>query len=135
MDIQDPQFVEKILLEKISTVEAGLLSAYPGEALKGQFESGSCSTDDKVKACLSFHPGGAPAKESIDLVFAVACSPRGAIFSSEIAWSDGKVIDEVVVCEVCPECFDELGDRVDAVVGRVQDALIERMIDLMENFS
>ncbi|MFC1878454.1 hypothetical protein ACFLZW_00940 [Chloroflexota bacterium] len=134
MKIENPKVVQNILLDKINTVETGLLTAYPQNGLEQQLKKGSrYNGTEKVESFLSFHP--AAAQQSIDLVFAVACTARGAIFSSEITWSDGKVIDEVVVCEVCPQCFDQLGERVDNVVAGIQDSLVERMVDLLENFS
>ena len=56
------------------------------------------------------------------------------IFASEIAWSDGKVIDEVLVCNMCPDCLDDLPEKVNNVVARNQEALVERLTELVANF-
>ena len=69
-----------------------------------------------------------------ELKGAAPCKESEELFQSEIAWSDGKVIDEVVVCSMCPDCLDELGERVEAVVNRSQKALVNRMVELLDNF-
>ena len=135
MDLQNPKNVEKILLEKIYTVETGLLTAYPNNGLKQHLKTGShYNGNGRVESFLSFRPEIENA-QSIDLVFALSCTAKGAVFSSEIAWSDGKVIDEVVVCEVCPECDEQLGERVDHVTGDIQQLLVKRMVELVGNFA
>ncbi|MEW5872028.1 MAG: hypothetical protein AB1894_22355 [Chloroflexota bacterium] len=132
---QDPEFVKGILLTQIQNVHSSLIAAYPNNGLKEQLTTGTrYNGNGKVDAYLSFSPTSGALGESIDLTFSLACKGSNAIFSSEIAWSDGKVIDEVVVCNMCPECLEELGDRIGDVSGKNQDALVERLVELLGNF-
>lgn len=135
MDIENTKLLEEILLGKTSVVSEGLLGAYPGDGLAKHLHSGCRQAgEDKVEVFLSFRPEEGDCKACIDLVFCVGCSPRGLIFSSEIAWSDGRVIDDVVVCEICPDCFDELVDRLDRVMAPIMGPLVERMTGLLDYY-
>ena len=87
-----------------------------------------------VEAYLSFLPTSDGCKESIDLLFSLAYDQQKTNFSSEIAWSDGRTIEEVVVSNMCPDCHDELQEKVGNVVARTQEPLVDRMVALLENF-
>ena len=58
----------------------------------------------------------------------------GAVFSSEIIWSSGKMIDEVVVCEICPDCLDTMDDDVEHLMDKNRGPIVHRMVDLFDNF-
>lgn len=132
---QNPEFVKGILLTQIQNVHTSLLSAYPNNGLKEQLTTGArYNGNGKVDAYLSFSPTAGASRGSIDLTFSLACKGSDAVFRSEIAWSDGKVIDEVVVCNLCPDCLEELGDRIEGVTSENQAALVARMVELLGNF-
>jgi hypothetical protein len=132
---QDPEFVSEVLLNQIHNVKAGLLSAYPKNGLKDQLISGTrYNGNGSVEVFLSYHPNSDVCKESIDVIFSVACEEQKAVFSSEISWSDGKTIDEVVVCHMCPDCLDELQEKLEKLVGRTHEPLVDRMVVLLDNF-
>lgn len=131
---QDPEYTKKVLYTQIQGVEAGLLSAYPDKGLVKQLETGTrYNGNGTVEAYLSFIPTSDACKESIDLTFSLACDQQRTTFSSEIAWSDGKTIDEIVVCNICPDCVDELREKVEHVVERTQQPLVDRMVRILEN--
>ena len=113
----------------------GLLAAYPDNGLVKQLETGTrYNGNGTVEAFLSFLPTSEGCKESIDLTIKLTCEQQRTIFYSEIAWSDGKTIDEIVVCNICPDCVDELREKVEHVVERTQQPLVDRMVRILENF-
>lgn len=132
---QNPEFAKSILFNQVQIVYASLLQTYPSDKFKEQLVKGTRDKGaDRVEAYLSFCPQGHCDAQSIDLTFALQCRENRAVFSSEIAWSDGRMIDEVVVCEMCPNCMEDLENRVQNVSKKSQAALIERMVELLENF-
>ena len=132
---QNPEFVEDVLIKQVYNVEASLLTTFPNNNLKDHLETGShYDGDDTIKAYLSFNPDSNSQNESIDLTFSIFCTQRGAIFSSEIAWSDGRTIDEVVVCKICPDCLEQLGEKVEVLASQNREQLIDRMVGLFDRF-
>jgi hypothetical protein len=133
---QDPEFVKKVLLSQIQNVEASLLSAHPNNGLMEYLETGTrYNGNGTVESYLSYRPKSENCRERIELTFSLACDQQKAVFYSEISWSDGKTIDEVVVCYMCPDCLDELQKQVATVTDRTHDPLVNRMVGLLENFS
>ena len=135
MIAENPELVEQILLSQIRTIEADLLSTYPNERLKDYLET-RCDYEggDEMRALLSFHPDIEDCKGCIDLIFSLVCGPEGTVFASQMAWTDGKIIDEVVVCSICSDCVDELGEKVARVVEGTRGPLVVRMVELLDNF-
>jgi hypothetical protein len=132
---QDPEYVKEVLFAQIQNIEAGLLAEYPNNGLVNQIENGTrYNGNGTVEAFLSFLPTSDSCTESIDLTFKLACKQQQTTFSSEIAWSGGKTIDEVVVAYLCPDRFDALQEQVDYVVERTQQPLVDRMVGILENF-
>ena len=132
---QDPEYVKEVLFTQIENIETGLLSGYPDNGLVNQLETGTrYNGNGTVEAFLSFLPTSEGCKESIDLTIKLTCEQQRTIFYSEIAWSDGKTIDEIVVCNICPDCVDELREKVEHVVERTQQPLVDRMVRILENF-
>ena len=132
---QDPEYVKEVLFTQIENIEAGLLAGYPDNGLVNQLETGTrYNGNGAVEAYLSFLPASDSCTESIDLVFKLACKQQQITFSSEIAWSGGKTIDEVVVANICPDRFDGLQEQVEYVVERTQQPLVDRMVGILENF-
>ena len=126
---QDPEFVKEVLLAQIQNVEASLLSAYPNNGLKDLLETGTrYNGNGTVESFLSYHPKSENCQESIELIYSLACEKQKAVFCSEISWSDGKTIDEVVVCHMCPDCLDELQEKVETVANRTLDPLVNRSV-------
>jgi hypothetical protein len=131
----NPVLAQSILLTQVQNVYTGLLEAYPNNGLKEQLATGSrYNGNGKVEAYLAYYPDRAASEKSIDLTLTLQCRENKAMFRSEIAWSDGKVIDDVVVCNMCPECIDELGEKVGQVTSSIQGELIDRMVELLGNF-
>lgn len=64
----------------------------------------------------------------------LSCTERGAVFSSEIIWSSGNMIDKVVVCEICPDCLDTMDDDVEHLMDKNRGPIVHRMADLFDNF-
>ena len=124
-----------ILLTQIENVEDSLYANFPGNGLKEHLESGSrYNGNGTVEAFLSFNPQNNSGDESIDLTMSLSCTERGAVFSSEILWSSGKMIDEIVVCEICADCLDELDEDVDQLMEVNRSPVVHRMVDLFDNF-
>jgi hypothetical protein len=126
---ENSECIKELLSTHINKIEASLLAAHPDSDLQEQLKTRThYEGNGKVKACLSFHPQLATTKERIELMLMLSCTQRGAVFASELAWSDGKTIEQVVVCEVCPDCLEDLCGCVDSLVDRIQELLVERMI-------
>ena len=112
-----------------------MLAAYPDIGVVKQLETGTrYNGNGTVEAFLSFLPTSDGCKVSIDLTIKLACEQQRTTFSSGIAWSDGKTIDQIVVCKICPDCVDELLEKVEYVVERTQQPLVTRMDMILENF-
>lgn len=132
----DPEYVKKVLFTQIRSIETGLLAAYPDIGLVKQLETGTrYNGNGTVEAFLSFLPTSDGCKVSIDLTIKLACEQQRTTFSSGIAWSDGKTIDEIVVCKICPDCVDELQEKVENVLVRTQQPLVDRIVMILGNFS
>lgn len=135
MHKKEQQVYTNILLSQIENVEESLYAKYLSNGLKNHLETGSCyNGNGTVEAFLSFNPQNNIGDESIDLTMSLSCTERGAVFSSEILWSSGKMIDEVVVCEICPDCLDDLDEDVEHLMDRNRGPIVHRMVDLFDNF-
>ena len=125
----------EILTKHVNKIKGSLIAAYQNGDLEEQFKTGTqYDGNGKVKACLSFQNQPDNTEECIDLSLTLANTQQGVVFSAELAWSDGKTIEDVIVCEVCPDCLEDLCECVDSLVGRIQTKLVERMIELVGNF-
>jgi len=135
MQNQDLGKYTSILLTQIKNVEENVYANFPSNGLKKHLESGSrYNGNGTVEAFLSFNPHINSGDESIDLTMSLSCTERGAVFSSEILWSSGRMIDEIVVYEICADRLDDLGDDVSDLMDRNRGPIVHRMVDLFDNF-
>ena len=112
-----------------------MLSTYPNNGLVNQIETGTRSNGNgTVEAYFSYLPNSEICKGSIYLTFYLVCDQQKAVFCSEISWSDGKTIDEVVVCQMYPDCLEEIQEKVGTVVERTRTPLVDRIVVLLDNF-
>ena len=103
--------------------------------LEGKLKTGTqYDGNGKVNACLSFQPQPDHSEECIDLSLTLSSTQKGIVFATDLPWSGGKTIEDVIVCEVCPDCLDELCECVDSLVDRIQPGLVERMVELLVNY-
>ena len=133
---QNTECLQEILTTHINRIREKVIAAFPNQELEGKFTVGSqCEGQGKVKSYLSFQTGSDNAKECIELTLSLADTREGVVFAAELTWSDGKTIDDVIVCEVCPDCLEDLCDCVDGLVDRIQVKLVDRMVKLVEGFN
>lgn len=135
MKNQNPEKYKQLLNSQIQDVQHALFNEYPGNGLANHLVSGTrYNGNGKVEAYLSFDPEMDKSHESIDLTLSLSCTERGAIFATEILWSSGRMIDEVIVCEVCPECDEGIEEKVDRLMEKNRKPLVDRMNELYSNF-
>jgi len=131
---QDPEIVKEVLFTQIKVLRLDCFR-HIHNGLVNQIETSTrYNGNGTVEAYLSFLPTSDICKESIDLIFSLACDQIKTIFSSEIALSEGRTIEEVVVSNMCPDCFDELQEKFGNMVARTQEPLVDRMVAVLENF-
>ena len=130
---ENPERITELLATHISNIKASVLAVHPN--YEAMFKTGTeYDGSGKVKGYLSFFPQSDVAKECIDLTLMLSNTQRGAVFAAELAWSGGKTIDEIAVCEVCPDCLDDLCGCIDNLVNRIREPLVEQMVVLLNNF-
>lgn len=135
MQNQKANKYEEILFSQIQMIEAELKANFSENGFSSHLNSGThYNGNGKVEAYLTYTPADRSAKESIDLNLALSCTEHGALFSTQILWSNGKMIDEVIICEVCPESPDEIGDKVERLLIKNQEPLITRLTELFDHF-
>jgi hypothetical protein len=135
MQNQNPNMYKEILSSHIQKIETDLKENFCENGFSSHLESGTrYNGNGKVEAYLTYRQSGGKGKESIDLNLALSCTERGALFSTQILWSSGRMIDEVIVCEVCPECPDEIGNKVEQLLTKNQEPLVTRLTELYNRF-
>ena len=135
---QNPEYVKQILLQQIESVETEILSAFPQNSnqvsLQDLFQTGTrYNGNGKVEAYLAFNPDST-VSSSLDLILRLDCTSRGAMLTTEIAWSDGKMIDGIFVCNFCPDCLEELAAEVTQTLQAKRAPTVQRMVELLGNF-
>lgn len=133
---QNPTQAQNVLLNQIDAIKEQIMVAFPEKCILDCLSSStSYNGTDQVAAYLTFKPECGCGDQSLNLIMRINCTTRGAFFTSEIAWSDGKIIDEIMVCNFCPDCLDQLCEEVDAVLVQKRATLAERLIQLLGNFA
>ena len=124
-----------MLFSQIKSIEENLAEKFSSNGFANHIASGTrYNGNGKVEAYLSYEPDKDSEKESIDLNLSLSCTEKGALFSTKILWSSGRVIDEVIVCEVCPECPDDVEAKVERLMEKNHTPLLDRMTELYDNF-
>ena len=136
---QNPEFVKELLLNQIDAVQTDILAAFQTNRLQASFQNHlqtgtRYNGNGKVEAYLAFSPDDLLGSNSLDLTLRLDCTPRGAMLTTEIAWSDGRVIDGVFVCNFCPDCLEHLSEQVDQVLDEKRGQMVGRMVDILGNF-
>ncbi|MBN1668853.1 MAG: hypothetical protein JW862_17305 [Anaerolineales bacterium] len=133
---QNPTFAQDVLLRQANAIKEQIMTAFLDECIHDCLSCGTrYNGSDQVVGYLSFKPECGCGGQSLDLLMRIDCTPDGAFFTSEIAWSDGKTIDEVMVCNVCPDCLEELCAEVEAILVQKRTILVERLIQILGNFT
>jgi hypothetical protein len=133
---QNAECLQEILTTHIVRIQEIVIAAFPNQELEGKFTVGSqCEGNGKVRSCLSFQTHPDKFKECIELTLSLADTQEGVVFAAELTWSDGKTIDDVIVCEVCPDCLEDLCECVDGLVDRIRAKLVDRMVELVKSFN
>lgn len=134
MMMEKIECVSDVLYEQVERIEAALLAGFSGNGLAKQLLKRRGKQDNGTfSACLSFYPSETIQEKSIDLTISIYCRGDDTVYASEIAWSDGRAIEEAVVCQMCPDCLDTLCEKVDRVFSQTQKPLVERMANLLDH--
>jgi hypothetical protein len=124
--------IEKLFLKQIHSIVDSLTTHLPLSILENQLQTESWSNPNGVvMAFISFNPKQDSLSDTIDLTLAV--SPKGniKIISSDIAWSNGKIIEEIFISELLSSDSKQLFEEVNHLLQSNAEIMISKISNII----